>query len=220
MNSKFVIISFSFLITLILFSCAPKPSIVLADISCLPPCWKRIYPGKSTPLDVLSILQALPEVDQSSIRDESDTPLVHSISWSFTDDVGDYGGRIAFQNGKVSVIGFLHKEGAVTVSDAIEKFGPPENVLALLWQGERTWLTINLLYPSKGYILLIRVVPFHHGDRAEIKPEQIINDTWYIDPSLFEQVMTSGPIDRLSPAIFDEGLQTWRGFGEIAYIDR
>ena len=79
-----------------LASCKPKPSTVLLDTSCEPPCWHDITPGKSTKKDVISILSKIPEVDPNSVEDTAFTTWgIHDhIIWHFDSSTGDSLGEI------------------------------------------------------------------------------------------------------------------------------
>lgn len=215
-------IRLNIMITIIWFlaSCSSKPSTIITDTSCLPPCWQGITPGLSTVQEVLSILPNVPGVDPKSIVDASTVIYDTSIYCLFERNARDIGGRIYFKNNVVAAIDIAPKDKALTFRDAVDKLGSPENVLAVYSKGEREWLSIFIIYQSKGFALLDNIVPFHKGEHAEIKASRPVVAVYYFDPVLFDELMTNSIIANWESNIIQKGMQPWTGFGEITYIER
>jgi hypothetical protein len=205
-----------------LASCKPKPSTVLHDTSCEPPCWHNIIPGKSTKTDVLLLLPNIPEVDPNSIEDTAITTggVYSHIKWQFASGGGDFG-IIYFENGVVSTITISPKKGALTLEDTIKILGEPEFTYAYKERGEIDRMLIFLLYPTKGYTLLYNSGRFRRSS-ALIEPEHPIEFVNYIDLMLFYELVTSHPFIRINRDLvaLQENMRPWRGYGEIFFFEK
>jgi hypothetical protein len=204
-----------------LASCKPKPSTVLHDTSCEPPCWHNIIPGESTKNDVNSLIPEIPEIDLSSISEVSIKSYGTSdqIKWGFDSKAGDFGGIIYFTDEVVSTIGIDPKKGALTLEGAIEKLGEPEYTFAYKERGEIDRMVIFLLNPTKGYVLLYNSGRFRRGS-ASIQPTHPIEHVVYFDPMMFNQLITSGPIMSQDLTTLQQNMRPWRGYGEIFFFEK
>jgi len=202
---------------IMLVSCSAGENIVLQDITCSPPCWKKITPGYSNEQEVNSILRNLPEVKSDSIITTSVIGPNDSISFDFISDVGDGGGIILIRDGIAVAIDFGSGDRVLRFNEAVNIFGEPENVIVLYFKGERIQLSTFLLYPTKGVALLNIQVPFK-GEQAQIEPNQQVEAFWYFDPKLFNELMTGGFISNHPLDVIQKAMQPWKGYGEYNFI--
>jgi len=202
-------------------SCKPKPSTVLLDTSCEPPCWHDITPGKSTKNDVISILPKIPEVDPNSVEDTAITTggILDYLTWRFDSSAGDSYGTIFFKNGAVSTIEISPKKGALTLDNAIQKLGEPEFTFAYKERGEIDRMIIFLLYPTKGYVLLYNSSRFRPGS-ASIEPTHPIVYVYYFSPLLFDALVTSRPFIHDDFVTLQQNMRPWEGYGDIFYFEK
>ena len=204
-----------------LASCKPKPSIVLLDTSCEPPCWHDITPGMSTKKDVIAILPKIPEVAPNSVEDTAiTTGGIHDhIKWRFDSGSGDFGGTTFFKDGAVSTIEIRPKKGALMLDDAIRKLGEPELTFAYLERGEIDRMIIYLLYPTKGYALTYDIGYSRDGSAA-VEPTHPIEHVYFFDPKLFDELVTIGPLGYQDPATLKQNMRPWKGYGDIFYFEK
>lgn len=207
----------------VLASCKPRPSTVLQDISCEPPCWYGITPGKSTKDDVKLLLPKITEIDPNSIEDTDITTggTYDHIKWRFDSGDGDFGGVIYFRDGIVASIGIGPKKGAINLEDAIEKFGEPEFTYAYKEKGEIDRMVIFLLYPTKGYMFLYNSGQFRSGSDS-VEPTHPIEYVDYMDPMLFNELVTSHPFLGISQdlATLQQNMRPWEGYGDIFFFEK
>jgi hypothetical protein len=211
------------LLSLILSDCGPKISTILEDKSCTPPCWHNIIPGLSTKKEVLANLRTLNEIDQQSIQDAEAVwgKFSPKVYWQFIGSSGDKEGDIYFENDIVTLIEIRPKKGALVLDNVLKKLGEPEQILAIAdsIEGVR-WLNIYILYPKKGVILFDYIRPFRNSDLAEINGKHQIMAVFYIDANIFYDVMVNNQSLKLDPEAIQKGIQPWKGYGEITYIDK
>lgn len=207
----------------LLASCNPRPSTVLRDTSCDPPCWYGIIPGKSAKDDVKLLLQKIPDVDPNSIEDTAITTggIYDHIKWRSDSGDGDFSGVIYFRDGIVASIGIGPKKGAINLEDAIEKFGEPEFTYAYKETGEIDRMVIFLLYPTNGYMLLYNSGQFRSGSDS-IEPTHSIEYVDYMDPKLFYELVTSHPFIGISQdlATLQLNMRPWEGYGDILFFEK
>jgi hypothetical protein len=221
-NSKSLVAYSCILLSFILSACSAKTSTILEDKSCAPPCWHNITPGVSTKKEVLASLQKLNGVDQNSIQDVEATwgNFSPKVYWKFTNKSRDIEGNIYFQNDFVTLIEIRPKRGALNLDNALQKLGEPEQILAIADSMEGVgWLNTYIFYPDKGVILFEHVRPFINDDPAVIEGNHQVMSVFYIDPNKFYDVMVTNQSLKLDPETIQKGIQPWKGYGEIVYID-
>jgi hypothetical protein len=196
-------------------------SSIIVNASCEPPCWENINPGKTTRLEANKILHELSWINNGSIKDYSLYTEDDSIRWEGTYEAGDDFGEIIFENDIVAIIEVFPKDGVLEFSDFIEKFGEPEYVFATFYSIERSAISVDILYPSKGigfnynynrsYSHIVSSIPISAQDKVMY--------VWYCDPQNYYKYLTSEPIGLYSTEFFDRGVQRWKGYGEYEPIN-
>jgi len=205
-------------VSLMVTACKPVTSSVIQDSSCSPPCWKEVVPGQTTRQEVLSILNALPEVDQSTIRPMSVVNGNDSYYWDFIPRTGDRWARVFINQDIVFAVNFFPDKKGLPLGTAIQYLGEPENILAIYNRAEIPFLAIYTIWQSKGIVLSSSIESYHRGERAEVNSETQVGAFWYFEPELFSELMVSMYIADINPDVLNQGIQPWMGYGEITQI--
>jgi hypothetical protein len=220
-NKGYKLISLCFLLVF-LSSCnasQKKVSSIIIDKSCSPPCWENITPGSTTREEANTRLKEISYI--GSIKDSSIVSDNDSKTWEGKSSAGDFSGDIFFDNDIVTLISVSPKKGVLIFSDLTEKLGEPENVFVVYTGGERSILTVFILYPSKGFGFLDYYYASNNPPQnaIQVKPEEDVKYIWYCEPKYFYDFLTSGQIGRFTIGFIEEGIQKWNGFSEYKYIE-
>jgi hypothetical protein len=202
------------------------PSTVITSTECDPPCWYGIWPGETTPQEAIGILVNLEFV--SSINGwphepkfKQETPELSRITWTFsrTKTVGDIEGCAYLQDDRVIVIS-LNTLGSLTISDAFERLGEPELMVARVHKSDaREWVRVILIYPTDGYQVEVDIdlSAAAQDNQVEIAADIPVYRVIYFDPSHYEYLIgVKILIDGLGKTALDNARQ-WQGFGEITF---
>ena len=199
------------IIALMITSCAPKPSAALDDTSCQAPCWRNISMGmKDT--EVISLLNGMKDVEKNTISTGSILKSFwdEEVHWEFTGNHGIYQG-ICFHNGKVVMMYFEVK--GVILSEAIQKYGEPNQVWATKMTLDTTALNIIFMYPEKGicYENLPSWPLFSSSiDTYRIGSSLDVKDIYYFDPSVGMDKYDIGCVWPIDKSL----IQPWKGYGD------
>jgi hypothetical protein len=216
--SKKIYFILTILIPVLLISCKPVISGVIQDTSCSPPCWKGITPGQTTRQETLSILNALPEVDQSTIRPMSVVNVNDSYYWDFIPHTGDIWARVFIDQDIVFAVNFFPDKKGLPLGTAIQYLGEPEKILVIWVNGDKSFVTIYSIYQSKGVVLASLIMPYHRDELAEVNSETLVDGFWYFEPGLFTELMTSNYVVNLNPEVLSQRIRPWPGYGDITQL--
>jgi len=101
-----------------------RPSVVLADPLCDPPCWNGITPGATSADEVYSILARTEGVDFGTLFERIRGDQTLQFSWFFSAPIPDSTGRIYFIGGEVAAI-TIGTYGSADVEEILGMLGPP-----------------------------------------------------------------------------------------------
>lgn len=199
-------------------SASRRPSLILTDKVCEPPCWNGIQPGDMNSAQVLGILNDMYGVNKDSIIPQYDREdnLVR-LFWYFQRPVEDGTGTVHFTDDKVTAITIL-TQNSLTLAGLFGKLGEPDEYWQEPAQGEnRRYLDIVLLYPSKGYAANVVVDIADDPQKMQITEDTPVLRVNYFDPALFEQLMETRILVDTAPIARKGTRLPWTGFGQITY---
>src|SRR5574340_661964 len=177
---------------------APRVSSIIQDENCSPPCWEQISPGITTRDEVKPLLEQISWVQRDSIQDAYTVSPGDSIKWMGSFTSADSSGRIFFDNDIVTLIEINPKKNVLSFSDVIDEFGEPENILILRVKGERSTVTVFLLYPTKGIGFIdYYFTPIDLGETVQITPDEGLKSAWYGKVDEFYDYLLQGQVGRL-----------------------
>ena len=206
----------------LLGACIVKPSVILEDTSCKPPCWKNIQPGKSTPDVVMEILQEMETIpSELAIKNSSSIQGTQCVSWSFKSGTRESGGWIYFLDNTVSLIKF-DVGGSITLGELVSHLGEPEELFVVSGWADSKWLSIILLYPTLG----VSVKHFDsyirsEKDFVEVSEDIPVSNLYYFDPKRYDRLLYSTYLlgYYADESTIKESIQPWRGFGEVQLFE-
>jgi len=184
-----------------------RPSALIYDDTCPPPCWLGITLAETSPWEVMQILVEAPFVDQGSIRQAGDPPATDHITWRFRRPVRDLAGYVYFTDGRASHIRIVTL-GAMSLREALEKYGEPE----AFWLQTRDrpaerWTQLNIIYPEIGCLLEIR---FDYTGKPAPTSVSLTEGT----PIRAITYFNPGDATALFPVPVDEFLE-WQGLTQV-----
>jgi len=206
-----------------------RRSAFLKYASCPPPCWNSIYPGRSTQAEVMGRLSQLPEIDQGSVGSKKGdilfSPMDSYVYWAYTPKVSDIRGSIYLSEDRVAIIE-LDTGGSLTLAEAVDKLGTPEQVYAQAGcgpDGNRS-LTVYLLFPSRGAVVAYYKSSWARNDRVNIWLGNSITEVIYFAASSYEKFVIPMTLMRFSSrlsttdySVARDKLEAWRGFYFASY---
>ena len=218
---KFINSAFLGLAVYILAACKPLPSAVFQDHSCSPPCWKQITPGHTPLQDVDSKLRSISAVDSKSIKTTSILQPNDGISFKFLPNMREADGEIFSQGGTVEAIDFSPKGNTLTLSDALQEWGPPERYISIYYsEAEIPNLVTIIIYDDLG-IILGSGTSISSGEKPRFENNFPIYYFFYTNPPITNTFLENGLISyNIHNQDLLEGFQTWNGLGEIHYLPR
>lgn len=220
---KYVRICIAFILVVgLLGACIVKPSVILEDTSCKPPCWKNIHPGISTPDVVMEILQEMETIpSELAIKNSGSIQGTQCVSWSFKSGTRESGGWIYFLDNTVSLIKF-DVGGSISLGELVSHLGKPDELLVVSGWADSKWLSIILLYPTLG-VSIKHFDSFYRSDKSivEISEDIPVSDLYYFDPKRYDRLLYSTYLigyyaDEIT---IKESIQPWRGFGEVQLFE-
>jgi hypothetical protein len=202
------------------------PSTVITSTECDPPCWYGIRPGETTPQEAIGILVNLELVSSMNgwphePKFKRETPELSRITWTFsrTGTVGDIEGCAYLQDDRILAIS-LSTLGSLNISDAFERLGEPELMLARVHKLDtRKWVRVILIYPTDGYQVEvdINLSVAAQDNQVEITTDTPVYRVIYFDPSQYEYLIGMKIlIDGLGKTALDK-TRHWQGFGKITF---
>jgi hypothetical protein len=121
---------------------------LLTDVPCAAPCWQGIIPGITTPSQALEILENSSYVKQSSIRVGSRNGSGRATwYWSVPGFQGE--NELTWEDNIVQDIS-LSIAYELTLSEVIDRFGPPEALMADWCPLQQACFVVSLFYPRVG----------------------------------------------------------------------
>lgn len=102
----------------------------------------------------------------------------------------------------------------------IDEHGEPENILILRVKGERSIVSVFILYPSQGFGFIdFYASELDLGETVQITPDEEVKSAWYGKVEEFYDYLSEGQVARLPIELIDQGNQEWNGYGEYTYIE-
>ena len=184
---------------------------ILTDSLCAAPCWQGIVPG--TPMEeeeIIRILETLPYVDISSVRQDS-LPRGRAISWWWKHWPWRRTGfnRVFLVGGVVHHI-TLSVEFELTVEQILDKYGVPEAAnYGPPPLPEEPYMWMNLLYPTQG--LWFRAEVYTRVDPV-LQPTTRVFEVTYSVPADSLESWLGSDMDAMN-------LQPWPGYGKLEVPD-
>ncbi len=206
------------ILILSLTACTGKPSAVLQDTTCKAPCWHNIEVGKTKIDQAINLLSQVPEVDPRSIkRGKNYQTLDERVTARFQNSKESWL-EIIFLEEKAIAMYFIYEE-AISLSDAITKFGEPKFVFTYALKGDPTvYLTAQFLYPDQGVCL------FHHNrglilqipETYRITSATNITEIYYVDPAITNGQIDYGCFTGINENDLNSRKQDWKGFSNYS----
>ena len=195
-----------------------RPSVVLTNTECNPPCWYGIRPGKTNFSQAFAILDGLEIVNKDTIAGEDDKDgRPTEIFWAFQWPAEDSAGSVFFEDDRATAISIL-TVNSLKLADLFEEVGQPETYWAEIGYGEnREYLDVVLFYPAKGLLADVVIDIPYGADQVEIKPTTPVFRVTYFVPEMFPEllqtrILIDKPLNARTGAF-----QTWSGFGIIPF---
>lgn len=193
-----------------------QPSVLLTSTDCKPPCWRGIYPGRSTTAQVYKVLDNSNDVNKDTILGEynRNEELIR-IFWFFQWPAEDQMGSVNIESGQATAIN-ISTVNSLKLGELIQRNGEPE----MYWTGmgqrddKGRFLDIVLLAPSRGYAAeMVRDIEVD-SDHVEVKDGTPVFRVTYFSPDMYEEllegrILIDKPLNGRSP------LQKWTGYGPI-----
>jgi hypothetical protein len=132
-----------------------RPSVILDEPSCAPPCWRGITPGVTTPDEAFSILVRMDGVEFMTLTERMSGEEVRQLTWLFTSPAPDSTGRIYYQDGEVAAI-LIGTYGSVRLREMIDLLGEPTSLWTHCFrQVEGSRAQSVVLWPDQGYAVVV-----------------------------------------------------------------
>jgi hypothetical protein len=203
-----------------LVACRSMVSAILQDKSCSPPCWNQITPGQTSIQEISSKLVSIQGVDSKSIKPKSILNANDGISFKFLPYLREDAGELYSREGIIETISFGIKQGKISLSDALQEWGPPDQYISLYYSKvERPYLATSIIYTKRG-IILDTTRDMSAKDVPKFEGNFPIQSVWYTDPAMTITPLTNGLLDNIKMQDVSAGLKPWSGFGVIDYIYR
>jgi hypothetical protein len=198
-----------------------KTQSIFQNLTCVPPCWQNIEPGKSSEQDVISYLKNIPDIDPNSIinRGEPWAIFDNVIYFSIHNEAVD--GAVFLLNNKVAMIEFSERDFGknlnMTIGEAIDEFGDPQYILNIQISFELTMNTIIAIQAQKGIIVSSDVGYINWESKTELSPKSEIKSISFFDPNIYDRLLDSQLISMLELDRADtlKNLVPWNGYGRI-----
>jgi hypothetical protein len=196
-----------------------KPSVILTNTACNPPCWAGIQPNRTNSSQVYEILDQLDGVNKDSITADTaeNNDKITEIYWDFQRPVQDSAGHVYFENDQVTAISILTLN-SLKLEDLFKKLGQPEQYWTRVGYGEGLeYLEVFLLYPTKGYLADAVIDIENNVNQAEIQGSVQVFRVAYFAPEMLQellktQILIDRPVNAPAPAF-----HAWPGLGTIAF---
>lgn len=168
-----------------------KPSAVVNELSCAPPCWRGITPGVTTPDEAYSIIVRMEGVEFAAMTERLSGEEVRQLTWLFTSPLPDSTGRIYYDNGVVAAI-LIGTYGSVGLGELIALWGEPESVWTHCFrrvEGSRAETVV--LWPNEGYAAAIdhHALPCPVPEGIPLSGHNRVRLVAYFEPSSFPELL-------------------------------
>ena len=194
----------------------PVDRSILTDDPCAAPCWQGIVPGVTTSTEAADILMTLEFIEPSSL-------------WSFGDDLRWR--TSASQEDPAIVSEIRSRDGLVSfmeigvdfelaLQDILEKYGPPEKVLAYeSAREERIQTEIYFYYPQQGLVFVSWASgPVPVSEFFMLDATTPITVIYYFAPTTIDEWFDEHP-EIEHRVRFGRGyLRDWSGLGPIEVL--
>ncbi|MGB9620181.1 MAG: hypothetical protein ACPL7K_07200, partial [Armatimonadota bacterium] len=188
------------------------PSTTWRDTESQLPCWGHICPGQTTYDEVVTILNARPDIDSQSIR-FYDYGAFRTITWNFSSKHQGTG-TAYFVEDHVSVVQ-LYPCG-ITLGEVVEALGEPELFVARSGSADTRWRSVLLLYPEQG-VLVSGYDEGHwnpQNGNERLEEGMPVNRIAYFRAGAVNDLLAFSSV--LSTDM--QGFQPWKGFGIVPYL--
>lgn len=180
--------------------------------ACIPPCFYRVVPGRTTATETLSILGAT--------LTQIDTPVDGSLWWRTEAPPREWYAvgqlvynDINFRDGVVHSIVLQPGQHEMTLGDVVDLYGEPD-LVAIGFPEGKLLIDLFLLYPLRG-MAFVTTLESASEDKAGLlaaKPEMLVDKTIYFAPTT-KINLTPAVVSRWRASGRIAGVYEWLGFG-------
>ncbi len=196
-----------------------KPSVILTNTLCSPPCWAGIVPNQTDSSQVYEILDKLDGVNKDSVTAEygKNNDEIDRIYWDFDRPVEDSAGFVYFDNDQVTAISILTMN-SLKLDALFKKLGQPEQYWAQFGYGEGLeYLEVILLYPAKGYLAHVVIDIENNANQVKIRGTTPVSRVVYFVPEMFQELLKTQILIDKPDNVPIGPFKTWPGFGTIVF---
>lgn len=186
---------------------------ILTDDPCAAPCWQGIVPGKTTSHEAAGIVAGLDSVRSNDIRDFGDRLVWYSAA-SRADPV--LASELRSRDGAVAFIE-ISISFELTLQAILDKYGPPEKILAFESGSEHPILTaIHYYYPQQGLVFVSWIEGYvPPSEQFVLDAATPITRTYYFAPTTIDSWFEEHPEMEGRMRFGKEHLRDWPGLGPV-----
>lgn len=206
---------------LILTACSAKSNSVLADNTCMAPCWYDIYPGLTTDeqsLDLLTNNKKI-EVPTEKFEHSEDDGGVSQLQFYFKNDP-TFIGEINYHRGVVKYISLYAENWSL--ENTISFFGQPDYYFSSFQRYESTYRTVFLFFPDEGTIIIALPKDFNsQNDNSILSNNTRVDNVVFFSKDEFSPNSISpflGEYGGKLVNILKDNVHPWTGIGELQTI--
>jgi|GEM_PF-5998382 len=189
---------------------------LMTDIPCAAPCWQGIVPGITDSSQALEILKDSSYVKRSSVRAGSKDGSGRMVWLSNVSGIYSEN-QITWEDDIVQDIG-LQIAYELTLSEIINKFGPPE-ILVATWStdNDQYFFGVSLFYPE----IAMTVSGYVDFESPQIEPTTPIYHVSFYAPQSVEERYAyihryQVPVEaKQSMAHLKTIMRPWQGYGDL-----
>lgn len=197
-----------------------KPSVILTDSLCKPPCWYGIHPGQEGPANIYSKLSAIKEVDPDSLIIETNRDYeISDIHWNFQSPAPDGTGAIYFSDDRVTAIS-ITTLNSLKLKELFEILGEPQNFWAETGQREYgEYVRVYLFYPAQGYLADALIDIEDGAGQVTLKESTPVFQVTYYDAAKYADLLETRILIDTPVNARSGSLVPWTGYGTISFVN-
>lgn len=182
---------------------------------CQPPCWYGIYPGKSTELDVMTVLTKYEWINQNSVHNQKVRDETIQIRWLFRKPVGDIAAYVYFSQKHVALINIM-AISLLDIKNTFAQFGQPKQVVTYVYQGE---IVVILIYPEKGVFLMMEedIPDDIEQNYIRIQENKSVSRVGYFDPTHLDELLNTSLYGSIPVQITLTDACSWQEDGVVIF---
>ncbi len=205
-----------------LAACKQAPDPILSSPMCEPPCWKNLQPGETTEEEAVSILENLPEVDQTTITLRGEPWNIFEDTIYFHFNKSEIHGRVYISSGKAAYIEIYRDSNRnmdITFGEAVKKLGEPEFITNIPVSGgvplaPTTSYIVTAIQTERGFGFDYDTRYLPKSKKAKLSPENKLRVFFFFDPDFFDDLLEAGYFS-LGDQTKDTSkfMRPWDGYG-------